>query len=70
MKGLRWLLAAALTIILMICATAAASRPYADNQRNWLVIGAVLSGLGLTALLLTRPLLSGARAIADEWKRG
>lgn len=68
MKALRLLLAAMLTFILAVLATAAVVRPYADNQRNWLVMGALLAGLALAALLLARPLRTGARALADEWK--
>lgn len=72
MKSLRWLLAAALVVLVAVLATAAVDRPYADNQRNWLIIAAVLSGLALTAVVLVRPVMSGARkfvgAVIGEWK--
>jgi hypothetical protein len=71
-KSLRWLLAAALGALLAAFATAAVNRPYADNQRNWLIIAAVLSGLALAAGLLLRSVMSGARefvrAVISEWK--
>lgn len=54
------------TVALLV--TAAALRPYADNQRNWLLIGALLAGLALVALLGARPLRVAARAVAKEWK--
>jgi uncharacterized membrane protein HdeD (DUF308 family) len=72
MKGLRWLFAAALALLVAASATAAVGRPYADNQRNWMITSGVLSGLALAALLLSRPVLSGARefarAIVSEWR--
>ncbi len=67
-KGLRWLLAAVLSVLLVGLATAAADRPYADNQRNWLIMVAVLLGLALAVVLLAGLLLGGARAIVSEWK--
>lgn len=68
MKRLRRLLAAALVVPVVVLATAAVNRPYADNQRNWLIIAAVLSGLALTAVVLVRPVMSGARKVIGEWK--
>jgi hypothetical protein len=72
MKALRWLFAAALAMLVAASATAAVGRPYADNQRNGMIINAVLAGLALAALLLARPVLSGARkfvrAIVSEWR--
>jgi hypothetical protein len=71
-KGFRWLFAAALAVLVAVSATAAVGRPYADNQRNWMIISAVLSGLALVALLFMRPVLPGARkfirSIVNEWR--
>ena len=66
---LRWLVAATLGGTFALLGTSAVLRPYADNQRNWLVIGALLVGVALAALVFARPLRSTAMAIADEWKR-
>ena len=65
---LRWLLAAALALALAAFGAAAASRPYADNQRNWLIVAAVLSGLALAVIVLARSLAAGAKAVVSEWK--
>lgn len=65
---MRWLVAAMLAGTVVLLGTAAALRPYADNQRNWLVIGALLAGLAPVALLCARPLRAAARATAEEWK--
>jgi hypothetical protein len=64
----RWLLAGALALSVATSGAAAASRPYADNQRNWLIVAAVLSGLALAVVVLARPLAAGARAVVSEWK--
>ena len=65
---LRWLLADALALALAAFGAAAASRPYADNQRNWLIVAAVLSGLALAVIVLARSLAAGAKAVVSEWK--
>jgi len=45
-------------------------RPYADNQRNWLVLGAVLAAVAATALLVSRPFREFAARIRSEWSNG
>jgi len=67
MKSLRWLLAAVFFPV-AVFATAAVNRPYADNQRNWLIIAAVLSGLALTAVVLARPVMKFVGAVIGEWR--
>lgn len=50
MRLLARVLALTLLVVSIGFATAAALRPYADNQRNWLVIGACLSALSVLPL--------------------
>jgi hypothetical protein len=68
------LLALALIGVSIALGFVALVRPYADNQRNWLVLGAVMAGLSAAALLLSGPLLGGARefarSIRSEWSNG
>ncbi|MCY7363722.1 MAG: hypothetical protein LH469_00110 [Frankiaceae bacterium] len=65
MISLHRLLLVVLSFVLATAVTAAATRQYADNQRNWLVIAAVLAAFALAALLFARPV---GRAIFEEWR--
>jgi len=72
------LVASACATLGVVLAVAAASRPYADNQRNWLVLLAValLAGAGLIALgtvlggprLLVGRFRAGAEVLRHEWR--
>ena len=65
------LLAVALSAVAAVLCTAAVLRPYADNQRNWLVAGSVAAGAGALALLCSRSTVGALgsfwRAVRDEW---
>ena len=66
-QALRWVLTTALAGVCAACSLLAARRPYADNQRNWLVVTAALAALALAAPLLLRLVAAGGRTLLREW---
>jgi hypothetical protein len=74
-----WSLVAGLAIAGTVLWTAAAMRPYADNQRNWLILLAAacitIAGLVVVGALLANRggfksrVRAGAHRLAGEWHR-
>lgn len=60
-----------LVAVAIALAVAARVRPYADNQRNWLVIGAITAVLAALAMLASTSALHGLREfwrkVRNEW---
>lgn len=67
---LRRLVAVVLVAAALALVVAAVVRTYADNQRNWLVVGAVIAGLAGLALLAQSPLVHFWRTVRSEWSKG
>lgn len=61
----------ALDAVALALTVAALVRPYADNQRNWMVVAAVITGLAALALLASSSLGHGLghfwRTLRSEW---
>ena len=66
MPALARLTALVLVVVALTLAVAAGARPYADNQRNWLAIGAVAVGLVALAMLAST---SALHAIRECWRK-
>lgn len=55
-------------MLAVVLAVAALLRPYADNQRNWLVVGAVSAGLAAVATAAVGGVSAVGRGVRVFWR--